>query len=47
MRTGPNWKIGRIVCWWSAGGSSTIALKLALEKFGKDKVIAVYCEIEK
>ena len=45
MRTGPNWKIGR--SWWSAGGSSTIALKLALEKFGKDKVIAVYCEIEK
>ena len=44
MRVGPNWPIKRIVVWWSAGGSSTIALKLAIDTYGVDNVIAVYCD---
>lgn len=35
-----------IIAWWSAGITSAVACKIAIEKYGKDKVIPVYIHID-
>ena len=34
----------RVLCWFSCGAASAVATKLALERFGRDRVTIVYCE---
>lgn len=35
---------GRVIAWYSAGATSTLAAKFALEQFGPDRVEVVYCD---
>ena len=35
-----------IICWFSCGITSAVACKLAVDKYGKDKCILVYIEID-
>jgi len=35
-----------IIAWWSAGVTSAVATKLAIDEYGKDKVIPIYFEID-
>lgn len=35
-----------IIAWWSAGITSAVACKIAIEKYGKDKVIPCYIHID-
>jgi len=35
---------GRIIAWWSGGVASAVACKMALEKYGKDRVVLVFCD---
>lgn len=34
-----------ILCWWSAGATSAVAIKMALEKYGKDRCKIIYFKI--
>lgn len=34
----------KIICWWSAGVTSAVATKLAIEKYGKENVLISYQE---
>ena len=38
-------RIPRVVVWFSCGAASAVAAKLALEKYGKDRVSLVYCDV--
>ena len=35
---------GRIIGWWSGGVASAVACKIAIEKWGKDRVTLVFCD---
>jgi len=35
-----------IISWWSAGVTSAVATKLAMEKYGKDNVVPIYFAID-
>jgi len=35
----------RVLCWVSCGAASAVAAKLAIEKYGIDRVIPVYCDV--
>lgn len=35
-----------IIAWWSAGVTSAVATKLAIDEFGKDNVLPVYFQID-
>ena len=35
---------GRVVCWFSCGANSAIVTKLAIKKYGLDRVQIVYCD---
>ena len=35
-----------IIAWWSAGVTSAVATKLAINEFGLDKVMPIYFEID-
>lgn len=34
-----------ILCWWSAGATSAVAIKLAIEKYGKERCRIIYFKI--
>ena len=34
-----------IIAWWSAGVTSAVATKLAIDKYGKDNVVPIYFAI--
>mgnify|MGYP000688086634 CR=1 FL=1 len=36
--------MSRVVVWFSCGSASAIALEQAIKKYGKDRVVGVYCE---
>lgn len=40
----PRFFPGKVLVWFSCGASSAVALKLALEEYGPDKVAAFYCD---
>ena len=35
-----------IISWWSAGVTSAVATKLAIDKYGKDRVLPIYFKID-
>lgn len=35
----------RVIVWFSCGAPSACAAKVAIERFGKDRVIPVYCDL--
>ena len=35
-----------IIAWWSAGVTSAVATKLAMDKYGKDNVQHIYFNID-
>ena len=35
-----------IIAWWSAGVTSAVATKLAIDKYGKDNVVPIYFHID-
>lgn len=35
---------GRIIGWWSGGVASAVACKIAIDKWGKDRVTLVFCD---
>ena len=35
-----------IIAWWSAGVTSAVATKLAIDKYGKDNVVPIYFAID-
>ena len=35
-----------IIAWWSAGVTSAVATKLAIDEYGKDNVLPIYFEID-
>ena len=36
----------KIISWWSAGVTSAVATKLAIDKYGKDNVLPIYFHID-
>lgn len=34
----------RVICWFSCGSSSAVAAKLAIEKYGAERVEVIYCD---
>lgn len=43
-RTRSEAEIQRAICWFSCGAPSACAAKLAIEKYGREKTIVVYCD---
>ena len=35
-----------IIAWWSAGVTSAVATKLAIDEYGKDNVLPIYFQID-
>ena len=36
--------MSRVVCWFSCGAASAVATKLALDKYGPERVVIAYCD---
>jgi PP-loop superfamily ATP-utilizing enzyme len=36
----------KIICWFSCGITSAVACKLAVDKYGKDRCVLIYIEID-
>ena len=35
-----------IIAWWSAGVTSAVATKLAIDKYGKENILPIYFHID-